>query len=126
MSTMKQKGTGTQGRWGTLTNGVHPRDHLILAQVLAGLVVGRAPQVKQQALDTVSLGKRQQMRVLDAVQWFPASNRAPGGMLPALLPGLGPCGLSFILSSDFWPQSTFLLASGCRYAGSRGFLEQPV
>ena len=38
-----QKGTAAQGCPGTLTDGVHPRDHLILAQVLAGLVVSRAP-----------------------------------------------------------------------------------
>ena len=47
-----------QGRWGSLTDGVHPRDHLILAQVVTGLVLSRAPRVKQQALDTVSLEKR--------------------------------------------------------------------
>uniref|UniRef100_A0A8C9KNE2 Uncharacterized protein n=1 Tax=Panthera tigris altaica TaxID=74533 RepID=A0A8C9KNE2_PANTA len=39
------------GRLDTLTDGVHPCDHFILAQVLAGLVVGR------QALNTVSLEK---------------------------------------------------------------------
>lgn len=38
-----QKGTAAQGYPGTLTDGVHPCDHLLLAQVLAGLVVSRAP-----------------------------------------------------------------------------------
>lgn len=59
MSTKLQQGMATQSQLGILTDGVHPRDHLVLAQVLAGLVVSRAPHVKQQALDTVSLGKRQ-------------------------------------------------------------------
>uniref|UniRef100_A0A8I3QCP7 Uncharacterized protein n=2 Tax=Canis lupus familiaris TaxID=9615 RepID=A0A8I3QCP7_CANLF len=36
------------GHAGTLTDGVHPCDHLILAQAVAGLVLSRAPRVKQQ------------------------------------------------------------------------------
>uniref|UniRef100_A0A452Q839 Uncharacterized protein n=1 Tax=Ursus americanus TaxID=9643 RepID=A0A452Q839_URSAM len=43
--------------WGTLTDGVHPCDHLILAHVVAGLVLSWAPRVKQQALNAVSLEK---------------------------------------------------------------------
>lgn len=43
MSAEVQKGTAAQGCSGTLTDVVHPRDHLILAQVLAGLVVSWAP-----------------------------------------------------------------------------------
>lgn len=39
---MSQQGLATQGHWGTLTEGVHPCDHLVLAHVLAGLVVRRA------------------------------------------------------------------------------------
>uniref|UniRef100_A0A8C5YH86 Uncharacterized protein n=1 Tax=Microcebus murinus TaxID=30608 RepID=A0A8C5YH86_MICMU len=38
---------GLLGCPGTLTDGVHPGDHLVLAQVLAGLVVS-LPGVKQQ------------------------------------------------------------------------------
>lgn len=58
VSAKVQKGMVAQGRWGTLTDGVHPCDHLILAHVVAGLVLGRAPRVKQQALNAVSLEKR--------------------------------------------------------------------
>lgn len=36
-----------------LTDGVHPRDHLIFALLVTGLVI-RLPRVKQQALYTVS------------------------------------------------------------------------
>lgn len=53
-----QKGMVAQRHWGTLTDGVHPCDHLILAHVVAGLVLSRAPRVKQQALNAVSLEKR--------------------------------------------------------------------
>lgn len=36
-----------------LTDGVHPRDHLVFALLVTGLVI-RLPRVKQQALYTVS------------------------------------------------------------------------